>query len=122
MVSKRDRETYFKKSFNEQMSCIDETVEHIIKYNDKYHIKKDIQEKGKSAYGEQGYTHAINRLFEIIKSDPKNKAVLHEVCKAEQELIAFLYDEPRALTEDEIYAYWNNYLQLYIVELEVPIH
>lgn len=123
MVNMVDKKIYFPKSFNEQMAWIDEEVEHIIKYNDKYNIKKAIQEKGRAAYGGQGYTHAINRLFEVIKSDSQNKAVLREVCKAEQELISYLYDEPGALSEEKIYAYWNSYLQSYIAELEAhPVH
>lgn len=123
MVSTTDKFIYFPKSFNEQMAWIGEEVEHIIKHNDEHDIKKNIQEKGRWAYGEPGYTHAINRLFEIIKSDPKNKAVLHEVCRAEQELIDFLYDEPEALSERQIYDYWNSYMQSYIAELENhPMH
>lgn len=123
VISMTDKKIYFPKSFNEQMAWIDEEIEHIIKYNDKYNIKENIQEKGRATYGEQGYTHTINRLFEIVKSDPKNKAILHEVCKAEQELIAYLYDEPGAWSEEQIYTYWNSYLQSYIAELEAhPIH
>lgn len=123
MIDTLDKKIYFPRSFNEQMAWIDEEVEHIIKYDDKYNIKKDIQEKGIDAYGQSGYTHAINRLFEIIKTDPKNKALLQEVCKAEKELIAFLYDEPGALSEKQIYEYWNAYLQSYIAELEThPMH
>ncbi len=65
----------------------------------------------------------IHRLFEIIKADPKNKAVLREVYRAEQELISYLYDELDALPEAQIAAYWNNYLQAYIAELESrPMH
>ena len=64
MVNKRDKKIYFPKSFNEQMSWIYEAIEHIIKHGK---IKKDIQERGRAAYGKQGYTHAIHRLFEIIK-------------------------------------------------------
>ena len=120
MVNKRDKKIYFPKSFNEQMSWIDESVEHIIKHGK---IKKDVQERGRAAYGKQGYTHAIHRLFEIIKADPKNKAVLREVYRAEQELISYLYDEPDALPEAQIFAYWNSYLQAYISELEThPVH
>lgn len=123
MISMTDKKLYFPKSFNEQMAWIDEEVKHIIKYNDKYNIKKDIQEKGKDAYGQSGYTHTINHLFKIIKADSKNKALLKEVCKAEKELIAFLYEEPGAWSEEQIYSYWNSYLQSYIAELEVhPIH
>lgn len=112
-------EQYFSHSFFEQMCWIDEEVEHIIKFNDKFNIKKDIQEKGRAAYGKEGYTHGINRLFEIIKSDPKNKDVLQEVWRAEKELISFLYDEPGALSEEQIFAYWNSYLQSYIAELDM---
>ena len=120
MVNKKDKKIYFPKSFNEQMSWIDESVEHIIKHGK---IKKDVQERGRAAYGKQGYTHAIHRLFEIIKADPKNKAVLREVYRAEQELISYLYDEPDALPEAQIFAYWNSYLQAYISELEThPVH
>ena len=98
------------------MSWIDESIEHIIKHGK---IKKDIQERGRASYGKQGYTHAIHRLFEIIKADSKNKAVLREVYRAEQELMSYLYDEPDA----QIAAYWNNYLQAYIAELESrPMH
>lgn len=120
MVNKMDEKIYFPKSFNEQMSWIDESIEHIIKHGK---IKKDIQERGRASYGKQGYTHAIHRLFEIIKADPKNKAVLREVYRAEQELMSYLYDEPDALPEAQIAAYWNNYLQAYIAELESrPMH
>ena len=120
MVNKRDKKIYFPKSFNEQMSWIDESVEHIIKHGK---IKKDVQERGRAVYGKQGYTHVIHRLFEIIKADPKNKAVLREVYRAEQELISYLYDEPDALPEAQIFAYWNSYLQAYIAELEThPVH
>lgn len=93
-------------------------VEHIIKYNDKHGIKIGIQEKGKDAYGEVGYTHTIKRLFEIINADPKNKALLREVNRAEEELIAFLYDDPGTLSEKEIFEYWNNYMWAYVAELE----
>lgn len=118
MVGTMDKLIYYPKSFNEQMAWLGEEVEHIIKYNNEYKIKKNIQEAGRNTYGENGYTRAINRLFAIIKSDPKNKAVLHEVCRAEQELITFLYDEPGALSEWQIYAYWNSYMQSYVAELD----
>ena len=39
MVNKMDEKIYFPKSFNEQMSWIDESIEHIIKHGK---IKKDI--------------------------------------------------------------------------------
>lgn len=118
MIDLKDKEIYFPRSFNEQMTWIDEEVERIIKYNKTRQTKKKIQEQGKAAYGQIGYTHAINRMFEIIKVDPKNKALIREVNRAEQELIAFLYDEPDALSEKEIFTYWNNYMWAYVAELE----
>lgn len=48
MVNKMDEKIYFPKSFNEQMSWIDESIEHIIKHGE---IKKDIQERGRASYG-----------------------------------------------------------------------
>lgn len=123
MIDAMDKKIYFPRTFNEQMAWIAEEVEHIIKYNTEHNIKKNIQEEGVGAYGQAGYTHAINRLFEIIESDPKNKALLQEVCKAEKELMAFFYDEPGALSEKQIYEYWNAYLQSYIAEMEShPMH
>lgn len=120
MVNKMDKKIYFPKSFNEQMSWIAESVEYIIKHGK---IKKNVQERGRAAYGKQDYTYAIHRLFELIKADPKNGAVLREVYRAEQELMSYLYDEPGALPEAQIAAYWNNYLQAYIAELESrPMH
>lgn len=123
MIDAMDKKIYFPRTFNEQMAWIAEEVEHIIKYNAEHNIKKNIQEEGVGAYGQAGYTHAINRLFEIIESDPKNKALLQEVCKAKKELMAFFYDEPGALSEKQIYEYWNAYLQSYIAEMEShPMH
>ena len=118
MVTTIDKLIYYPKSFNEQMAWIGEEVEHIIKYDNEYSIKKNIQEAGRNAYGMCEYTHAINKLFAIVKSDPKNQAVLHEVCRAEQELISFLYDDSGALSEGKIYEYWNTYMKSYMAELD----
>lgn len=115
MIKEVDKQIYFPRSFNEQMAWIGEEVEHIIKYNEAHKIKEEIK---KATYGEVGYTHAIKRLFEIIKADPKNKALLREVNKAEEELKSFLYDESDALSEKEIFQYWNNYEWAYVAELE----
>lgn len=100
MISEEDKKIYFSISFNEQMTWLGEEVERAVRHNDKSNI------------------HAINRLFEIVKNDPKNKALLHEICNAEKGLMAYLYDKPGAWSEDQIYSYWNSYLQSYIVELE----
>lgn len=100
MISAEDKKVYFPMSFNEQMTWLGEEVERAVKYND------------------EGNIHTINRLFEIIKQDPKNKALLQEIYKAEQGLMAYLHDEPGAWSKEQIYAYWNSYLQSYIAELE----
>lgn len=123
MVGIKDKQIYFHKSFNEQMAWIYEEVEHIIKYDEKHNIRLKIQQKGIAAYGEAGYTHAIHRLFEIVRADPKNIALLREVNMAEQDLVAYLYDKPDAPAEEEIFRYWNAYMQAYIAELEMhPVH
>lgn len=114
----KDNEIFFSCTFNEQMTWIGEEVERIIKNNEKFHTKEKIYKEGKQAYGKGGHTYTIHRLFGVIKADPKNQALLREINRAEQELIAFLYDEPESLTENEIFTYWNQYLWAYIAELE----
>lgn len=119
----RDIETFFPRTFNEQMTWIGEEVEHIIRSNEKFHSKEEILKEGKMAYGKSGYTYTIHRLFRVIKADPKNQALLREINRAEQELIAFLYDEPGALTENEIFTYWNQYVWAYVAESNSkPVH
>lgn len=119
----RDIEAFFSRTFNEQMTWIGEEVEHIIKNNEKFHSKEKILKEGKMAYGKSGYTYTIHRLFRVIKADPKNQALLREINRAEQELIDFLYDEPGALTENEIFTYWNQYVWAYVAELNSkPVH
>lgn len=118
MVDIKDKETCFPRTFNEQMAWIGEEVEHIIKHDATRQTKQKIRQQGREAYGQVSYTHAIKRMFDIIKADPKNRALMREVDRAEQELTAFLYDEPGTLPEEEIFAYWNNYLWAYTAELE----
>lgn len=107
-------ETYRRMSFNEQMAYIDEEVQGIIDGG----VKTVRQQNGRAKYGNSVNTYAIARLFDIIKADPKNQAVLREVCQAEKELIAFLYDEPDALSTEAISAYWRRYTDAYVTELE----
>ena len=111
MISRHDKDTYFPMSFNEQMSWLGEEIERIIKRNEK-NIVRD-----RNAHG-FGYAHTINRMFNIIKEDPKNIAVLREVKQAEREWWAYVDNEPDALTEDEIFTYWNNYMLAYCAELK----
>lgn len=105
---------WFTKSLNEQMAWIDEEVDNIIKHDS----KNRIQERGRDAYGEPGCASAIKRMFDIIKADPKNRSLMREIERAERELTAFLFDEPNALSEQEISAYWKNYTTAYIAELQ----
>ena len=98
------------------MAWIDEEVELILRG------KKRAKERNLNAEAKinrnEGSGHAIHRLFEIIKEDPKNVAVLREVEIAERELWAFFEHEHGAKSEKEIYAYWHNYLLAYIAELD----
>lgn len=112
-IDAQEKMIWFSKSFNEQMSWIDEEVDNIIK-----HLKNRIQERGRAAYGEPGYAYAVKQMFDIIKADPKNRALMREIRQAERELIAFLYDEPNAPSEQEISAYWRKYFDAYIAEIE----
>lgn len=56
------------------MSWIDETVSHIVTHN----LQSKIMVEGREAYGQKGYTHALKRIFEVIKSDQKNITNLEE--------------------------------------------
>ena len=108
-------ESYFSKSFNEQMTWIAEEVENIIRYD----YKDVIKTQGKTLYGKTNYTSTIKRLFDMVRTDPKNKQVVDEVNKAEQELIAFLYDERGVLSQEDIFTYWNEYMWKYIEKLNL---
>lgn len=66
--SGRFQDSFFGMSFNYQMSWIDETVSHIVTHN----LQSKIRAEGREAYGQKGYTHALKRIFEVIKSDLKN--------------------------------------------------
>ena len=116
MVSEQDKRIYFPRSFNEQMAWIDEEVELILRC-EKRAKTRNLNAEAKINRNE-GRGHVINRLFEIIKEDPKNVAVLREVEIAERELWAFFEHKHGAKSEEEIYAYWHNYLLAYIAELE----
>ncbi len=117
MVSEQDKTIYFPCTFNEQMAWIGEEVEMILGKNRNFNA--DITMINRN----EGSGHTIDRLFKIIKEDPKNISVLREVEAAEKELWAFLEHKPGAKSEEEIYTYWNNYLWAYVAELESePTH
>lgn len=111
MVTEHDKRTYFPLSLNEQMSWIGEEIERIIKTNKKHEVRKR-NEQG------FGYEHSINRGFSIVKEDPKNKALLREIERAEKEWWDYVDDAPGALSDDEIFTYWNQYMWAYCAEVD----
>ncbi len=100
---------FFSKSFNGQMALIEPEVSLIIAKG----LKREIQ---KSEFGSDGHTQKIKELFELIKSDPKNGALLREVLRAESELKAYLYDEEGAPNERAVSLYWKRYPDAYSFE------
>lgn len=114
MKDEKKEENFFPCLLNEQMGHIAAEVEHIIKYN----YVENIRNAGREKFGEAGSTQRISRLFRRIKDDPKNVALLREINNAEKELIAFLYNEPEALSEEQIYDYWDSYMSAYGAEWE----
>lgn len=109
--SGRVQDSFFGMSFNHQMSWIDETVSHIVIHN----LQPKIREEGREAYGQKGYTHALKRIFEVIKCDPKNITNLDEIVKAERELKDYLYDGK--FSDDEMLSCWGKYTENYMNEL-----
>ena len=60
-------------------------------------------------------THALKRIFEVIKCDPKNITNLDEIVKAERKLKDYLYD--RKFSDDEMLSCWGKYTENYMNEL-----
>lgn len=111
MENGRVQDSFLGMSFNHQMSWIDETVSHIVTHN----LQPTIRAEGREAYGQKGYTHALKRIFEVIKSDPKNITNLDEIVKAERKLKDYLYDGK--FSDDEMLSCWGKYTQNYMNEL-----
>ena len=109
--SGRVQDSFFGMSFNHQMSWIDETVSHKVIHN----LQPKIREEGREAYGQKGYTHALKRIFEVIKCDPKNITNLDEIVKAERKLKDYLYDGK--FSDDEMLSCWGKYTENYMNEL-----
>ena len=105
------QDRFFGMSFNHHMSLLDETVSHIVTHN----LQPKISEEGRESYGQKGYTHALKRIFEVIKSDPKNITNLDEIVKAERKLKDYLYDGK--FSDDEMLSCWGKYTQNYMNEL-----
>ncbi len=110
-VTEHDKNTYFPLSLNEQMTWLGEEIERIIKTNKKHEVRKP-NEQG------VGYEYSINRGFSMIKEDPKNKALLREIERAEKEWWDYVDDAPGALSDDEILTYWNQYMWAYCAEVD----
>lgn len=87
-----EKELFYAKSFNEQMSFITAEVQRLV-YRGKIPVK---------GYGEEGHTRLIQKLFALIKGDEKNSDMLDEICVAEKQLKAFLCGEPYAMSEEDI--------------------
>ncbi len=114
MVDDQDKEIYYPMSFLEQMTWVQEDIEHILNNN----TLETMRSAGIERFGEPGYGGSIKRLLEIIKSDPKNKPLLREIIKAEKELLLFIYDEHTDLTEEYIRNYWKEFFEAYCHVLE----
>ena len=114
MIDDDDKKTYYPMSFLEQMTWVQEDIEHIL--NKK--TLNAMRSAGIERFGEPGYGSSIKRLLEIIKSDPKNKPLLREIINAEKELLSFVYKEQKDLTEDYIRNYWKEYFKAYCYVLD----
>ncbi len=114
MVDDQDKRIYYPISFLEQMTFLQEDIEHIL--NKK--TLNAMRSAGIERFGEPGYGSSIKRLLEIIKSDPKNKPLLREIIRAEKELLSFIYDEHTDLTEENIKIYWKEYFMANCYVLE----
>lgn len=99
-IDELDKRIYFSISFNEQMAWIGEEVEYIIRYDENF----------KNGYRTSGYCNTINRLFKIIKADPKNIAIVREIDRAEKEWNDFVNDEPGSLSDGAVLKYWKDYV------------
>ena len=114
MIDDDDKKIYYPMSFLEQMTWVQEDIEHIL--NKK--TLNAMRSAGIERFGEPGYGSSIKRLLEIIKTDPKNKPLLREIINAEKELLSFVYKEQKDLTEDYIRNYWKEYFKAYCYVLE----
>ena len=109
-INKEYQEIWHKESFNRQMAEIQGEVDRILSSEGKLNqIRRDTDY--------QGEPQAIRHLFGIIKQDPKNKGRLSEICKAEEELFAFLNGNDNAPAEEEIRRYWDGFLVAYLDEI-----
>ena len=107
-------ELWFRMSLNEQMTNIGGEVERIIR-------KIELGEV--SNIKEDGSVKTAIRGFDCSKRDPKNRGLLKEIEKAEQEFFQLLNKTKRYKSRelkkeiDEIKQYWNGFLQGYCAEI-----
>lgn len=114
MIDDDDNKIYYPMSFLQQMSWLQEEIEHML--NKK--TLNAMRSAGIERFGEPGYGSSIKRLLEIIKTDPKNKPLLREIINAEKELLSFVYKEQKDLNEEYIRNYWKEYFKAYCYVLE----
>lgn len=107
-----EKELFYAKSFNEQMSFITAEVQRLV-YRGKIPVKD---------YGEEGHTRLIQKLFALIKGDEKNSDRLDEICVAEKQLKAFVCGEPYAMSEEDILNnFWKGYDEKFMDELDLTL-
>lgn len=100
---------WFSITFLTQMVEIEGVMEHIFGDENKL-------ESIRSDRDYLGEPQSIQRVFDIIKSDPKNIALRREIDLAERETYDFLRGAANAPSETYMKEYWSNYLQAWIVE------
>lgn len=101
---------WYRFSFLRQMVEIEGELRHVF-------CNKDRLERLRSEPDYVGEPQIFQSLFEIIKSDPKNAALLREIGRAEEEVYAYLAGAPGAPPEEELRAYWQAYFDAYLAEL-----
>ena len=102
---------WFAKSFAAQMAEISGELGRVLRNPDKLNrIRTD------SNY--IGEPQTIQRVFEIIKRDPKNAELLQEVERVERETFSFLCGTPQAPSLEHMRGYWNKWFETWMDELE----
>lgn len=101
---------WHRRTFLEQMVEIEGELSRVF-------CNEDGLERIRSDPGYMGEPQTIQSLFKIIKSDPKNAALLREIGRAEEEVYAYLAGVPGAPPEEALRAYWQRVMDSYIAEI-----
>ena len=110
-MDEKAEQCWFSRSFLSQMSEIEGEIRRVLRDKEKL-------ERIRNNLDYRGEPQVIQHVFDIIKRDPKNAALLREVDLAERETYAFLRGESDAPSAKYMEEYWNKYLQAYIAETE----